>query len=81
LVKVLASSINIDDIHVAEGTFYGGIPIGPRPHRNRPVIPGSDLAGVVAGVGDRVRSIRVGEPALGCSCRFELAGHGRNCGQ
>jgi NADPH:quinone reductase-like Zn-dependent oxidoreductase len=31
LVKVLASSINIDDLHVAEGTFYGGLPIGPKP--------------------------------------------------
>ncbi len=30
LVKVQASSINIDDLHVAEGTFFGGLPIGPR---------------------------------------------------
>ena len=42
-VRVLASS-NIDDIHAAEGTLYGGIPIGPWPSPGRPVTPGSDLA-------------------------------------
>ena len=31
LVKVQASSINIDDLHVAEGTFFGGLPVGPKP--------------------------------------------------
>jgi hypothetical protein len=33
--------------HVAEGTFLGGIPIGPRPQIDRPVTPDSDLAGIV----------------------------------
>jgi len=73
-VKVLASTINIDDIHVAEGTFYGGIPIGPRPRPDRPVTPGSDLAGVVIGVGDAVRRIHVGEAVFGVQKPFRPAG-------
>ena len=74
IVKVVASSINIDDIHVAEGTFYGGIPIGLRPSPNRPVTPGSDLAGVVVGVGDGVRSFRVGEQVFGVQMPFRARG-------
>jgi NADPH:quinone reductase-like Zn-dependent oxidoreductase len=74
LVKVLASSINIDDIHVAEGTFYGGIPIGARPRPNRPVTPGSDLAGVVISVGDRVQSFRAGDAVFGVQVPFRARG-------
>ena len=73
-VRVLASSINIDDIHVAEGTFYGGIPIGARPSPNRPVTPGSDLAGIVIGVGDGVQSMRVGEAVFGVQVPFRARG-------
>jgi len=67
LVRVFASSINIDDIHVAEGTFCGRIPLGPRPSLSRPVTPGSDLAGIVIAIGDGVRSIRVGARRA-CPC-------------
>ncbi len=74
LVKVLASTINIDDIHVAEGTFYGGIPIGKRPRRDRPVTPGSDLAGVVVAVGREVRSVSIGEPVFGVQIAFHPKG-------
>jgi NADPH:quinone reductase-like Zn-dependent oxidoreductase len=74
VVRVLASTINIDDIHVAEGTFYGGIPIGARPSPNRPVTPGSDLAGTVIGVGDGVRSIRVGDAVLGVQVPYRARG-------
>src|ERR1700739_1211402 len=63
--RVLASTINIDDIHVAERTFYGGIPIGARPSPDRPVTPGSDLAGIVTAVGTGVRSISVGDSVFG----------------
>lgn len=74
VVKVVASSINIDDIHAAEGTFYGGIPVGPRPRSDRPVIPGSDLAGIVVHVGDAVRSFRGGEAVFGVQTPFRASG-------
>ena len=74
LVKVLASSINIDDIHVAEGTFYGGIPIGARPSPQRPVTPGSDVAGIAIAVGDGVRSIHVGDAVFGVQLPFRARG-------
>jgi NADPH:quinone reductase-like Zn-dependent oxidoreductase len=65
VVQVFASTINIDDIHVAEGTFYGGIPIGRRPRPDRPVTPGSDLAGVVTAVGRDAHSVSIGESVFG----------------
>lgn len=74
LVKVLASTINIDDIHVAEGTFYGGIPIGARPRPGRPVTPGCDFAGIVTRVGDGVRSVRVGQSVFGVHVPFRARG-------
>jgi NADPH:quinone reductase-like Zn-dependent oxidoreductase len=74
LVRVMASTINIDDLHVAEGTFYGGIPIGPRPSIQRPVIPGSDLAGTVIGAGEDVRSIHAGEAVFGVQVPFRAGG-------
>ena len=74
VVRVFASSVNIDDIHVAEGTFYGGIPIGPRPRPNRPVTPGSDLSGRVASVGNGVRSIRPGDAVFGVQTPFRARG-------
>ena len=74
VVKVLASSVNIDDIHVAEGTFYGGIPIGPRPSPDRPVIPGSDLAGIVIATGKAVRSVREGDEVFGVQLPFRARG-------
>jgi NADPH:quinone reductase-like Zn-dependent oxidoreductase len=70
----MASSINIDDIHVAEGTFYGGVPIGPRPSPGRPVTPGSDVAGIAIAVGNDVRSIRVGEAVFGVQLPFRARG-------
>ena len=74
MVRVLASSINIDDIHIAEGTFYGGIPIGVCPRPNRPVTPGSDLAGIVTAVGKKVRSVQVGEAVFGVQTPFRARG-------
>ncbi len=74
VVGVKASTINIDDIHVAEGTFYGGIPIGRRPRPDRPRIPGSDLAGIVVAVGKEVRSVRVGDAVFGVQMAFRTRG-------
>jgi alcohol dehydrogenase len=74
VVQVSASTINIDDIHIAEGTFYSGIPIGPRPHPHRPVVPGSDIAGVVTSIGKDVRSFRVGQNVFGVQLPFRSRG-------
>ena len=74
VVKVLASSINIDDIHGAEGTFYGGIRFGPRPRPHHLVTPGSDVAGIVKSVGDRVRSVQPGDAVFGVHLPFQAQG-------
>jgi NADPH:quinone reductase-like Zn-dependent oxidoreductase len=65
LVKVQASSINIDDLHVAEGTFFGGLPIGPKPSSAKPVIPGTDLSGIVVRIGPKITRFQVGDKVFG----------------
>ena len=74
VVRVFASSINIDDIRAAEGTFYGGLPISPRPRPDRPVTPSSDVAGIVKSVGDRVRSVHPGDAVFGVHTPFRARG-------
>ncbi len=65
LVKVQASSINIDDLHVAEGTFFGGLPVGPKPSSAKPVVPGTDLSGIVEGIGPKITRFIVGDKVFG----------------
>lgn len=67
LVEVIASTITIDDIHLAEGTFGGGLPIQPRPLPNRPIIPGTDLAGIVKEIGSKVTRFKIGHEVFGVS--------------
>ncbi len=74
LLQVHASTINIDDIHVAEGTFYGGLPIVPCPSPRKPVIPGSDVAGTVLAVGRAVHSLQVGDAVFGLQIPFRRRG-------
>lgn len=74
LIRVRASSINIDDIHMAEGTFYGGLPISPRPRFDKPVIPGSDVAGTIVAIGRSVRSAQVGQAVFGMQLPFRRKG-------
>ena len=73
-MRVIASSINIDDIHVSEGTFYGGLPLAPDHVRTRPVIPGSDLAGIVIDVGEKVRTLHAGDAVFGVQLPFRRKG-------
>ena len=45
-LQVKATALNVDDIHIAEGTAFGGIPMGlPKPNANKPLILGMDVCG------------------------------------
>lgn len=64
-VRVVAAAVNRDDVHAAEGTIFGGIPVAPRPTLDAPLVPGIDLAGVVDAVGEGVRDLVVGQRVFG----------------
>lgn len=59
------STINIDDLHIAEGTMLGGLPVSPSAGPSKPVIPGTDLAGVIDQVGVGVKHLAVGQRVYG----------------
>src|SRR5215813_10390950 len=77
LVSVRACALNHLDLWVRGG--LPGVPI-PLPH-----IPGSDIAGVVEGVGAEVKRVSVGQkvllaPGVSCGrCRMCLAGQDNRC--
>lgn len=56
IVQVKASSINVDDIHIPEGSFLGGLPFlqSKVPSNDSPIVIGSDFAGIVTGIGSKV---------------------------
>lgn len=56
LVDVHAASVNFPDLMVVEGTYQNLPPL--------PFSPGKDLAGVVAAVGDKVTTCRVGDRVM-----------------
>ncbi|MFG0229127.1 NAD(P)-dependent alcohol dehydrogenase [Achromobacter sp. 413638] len=56
-VRVHAVSLNFRDLMVADGIYLKG--------SGAPVIPASDMAGVVAAVGERVTRFRVGDRVMG----------------
>ena len=64
LVRMHASSINIDDIHIAEGTFFGGLKKS-RASAQQPVTPGVDVAGTVEKIGEGVSGFAVGDAVMG----------------
>lgn len=64
LVRMRASSINIDDIHIAEGTFFGGMGKS-RASAEQPVTPGVDVAGTVEKLGPGVIGFAVGDAVVG----------------
>jgi NADPH:quinone reductase-like Zn-dependent oxidoreductase len=64
-IKVIASTINIDDVHIAEGTMFGGLPVSPKPSQSKPYIPGTDVAGIIDAVGQGVNSLKVGQEVYG----------------
>jgi|GEM_PF-350955 len=64
-VRVVAAALNRDDVHAAEGTVFGGMPVAPRPTEKQPGVPGIDLAGVVDAVGPGVADLVVGQRVFG----------------
>jgi len=76
LIKVKASSMNVDDLHLAEGAFLGGMP-GVQTHKptpTKPLVLGSDFAGVIEAVGSKVGdSFQVGQRVCGLNAR--MLGH------
>ena len=72
LVRVRASSLNIDDIHFAEGTFFGGL-YPSRASSEKPTISGVDVAGTVVRTGPGVQGFKAGDDVLG----FLMPGSGR----
>jgi NADPH:quinone reductase-like Zn-dependent oxidoreductase len=75
LVRVLFTTINVDDINLAEGTALGGIPIGASPSAKKPVIPGIEYAGIVDKIGANVTKFNVGDSVFG-----SINSPGRRCG-
>ncbi len=72
LVQVKASSINIDDIHFAEGTFFGGL-FPSRASAEKPTVAGVDVAGTVVKTGPGVTGFKPGDDVLG----FTMPGSGQ----
>jgi len=64
-VRVVASALNRDDVQMAEGTTFGGLPITPRPTAKRPRVPGQDFAGIVDAIGSTVSDLKIGNRVLG----------------
>lgn len=83
LINVKASSMNVDDLHLAEGTFLGGMPglQTNEPTPTKPLVLGSDFAGVVVAVGSKVAGagdssssyLQVGQRVCGLNAR--MLGH------
>ena len=71
LVRIHASTLNIDDLHMAQGSFAGGIRIlqTRSPTEEKPLLLGSDFAGVVERVGSQVKGFEVGSRVCGLQLR------------
>ena len=64
LVRIRASCINIDDLHYAEGTFFGGLHPS-RASADHPSIPGVDVSGTLVKLGPEVAGFSEGDEVLG----------------
>ena len=63
-VKIHAACINIDDIHMAEGTFLGGV-LPVKASTKKPKVCGVDAAGIVEKIGDKVTAFKPGDAVFG----------------
>ena len=69
LVRVHFCGLNHSDLNLRRGTFYGldaeAGQVGWRQTAMQfPLIPGSDIAGVVAAAGAEVSGLRLGDPVV-----------------
>lgn len=64
-IQVCYSSINIDDMHFAEGTMFGGLPVSPKPKKGLPIVLGVDVAGIVTAIGSKVSEFNIGDEVFG----------------
>jgi NADPH:quinone reductase-like Zn-dependent oxidoreductase len=75
LIEVHAASLNPRDWMLREGTYPGGILV-----RARPVIPGSDVSGVVVEVGSKVDGFAVGDAVVALQSTFgNMGGYAEFC--
>ena len=64
-IKVLASTIHIDEIHIVQGTAMGGRFMEPKNvSKNNPHIPGSIVSGVVVATGTKVTKFSIGDEVV-----------------
>jgi NADPH:quinone reductase-like Zn-dependent oxidoreductase len=76
LVRVRAASVHPDVWHVVTGRPYALRLMGAGLRRPKPAVPGTDLAGVVEAVGDRVTRFRPGDEVFGETVRGHSWRHG-----
>jgi len=67
LVRVQAFSVNIDDLHIVEGSFLGGLPglQSSSMSEDKPLVLGTDFSGVVEAVGSNIKTFHPGQRVCG----------------
>lgn len=63
-IKVIASSLHIDEIYAAQGTALGRFYAPKRLSPDHPHIMGSAVSGMVVGLGDRVDGFKLGDEVM-----------------
>ena len=65
LVKVIASTLHVDDIALAQGTALGRF-LGPKEvSENKPYIMGTNFSGIIDSVGNAVTKFKIGDEVIG----------------
>lgn len=65
VVRIIASTIHVDDINIAQGTALGRF-LGPKVvSETEPYILGSSYSGIVVAIGDDVNQFKIGDEVIG----------------